>query len=268
MGRGALVVVVACALGCGGAPLVSGGRATSRSPDAGADAASLDAGTEDASDDGAALSEALDVFSSNLGVAICRRFVECCSSAEMLALTGTSDEAACAADLTGAAREAAQIELSFGGVAFDPEASERCVREVRASSCAAVFEGKSGALIPCHDVFPGIQRLGQSCDDDKMCVSHDCVQRACVEKPASPTCLATEAVDAVTNTCVALHVVGEACGDAGPCRAPLVCGGGGTCIVRPAEGETCTNDEQCVGACGFTADGATRACRPALCQGR
>jgi hypothetical protein len=281
MRRRALVVVVVCALGCGGAPLVNGGRATSRARDAGDDATGLDAGTDaagtdatsgdtsaDAGDEGAVLGEELDVFSSALGVAICHRFVECCSIADMQALTGTSDEAACAADLTVGARNAALIELSFGGVAFDPAASERCVHEVRASSCAAVFEGKSGALIPCHDVFPGIQRLGQRCDDDTMCVSHDCVLRACVERPASPTCLASETVDSVTNICVALRGPGEACGDARPCAAPLVCGGAGTCGVRPAEGEPCTSDDQCVGACGFTVDGVTRACRPALCQGR
>jgi hypothetical protein len=259
MGARILAVALACAAGCGGRSLVGAEDPPPRSPDGGGRAGDV----------AGALAAALEAFYSDLAVATCHRLVECCAAADMLALVGTSDESACAASLTSTARDEAQATLSFDGIGFDSKAAATCLSDVRADACVAVFEPKAAGLIPCHEVFPGTRAVGDACDEDWMCATGRCRRRLCENLPTPPACGAAEAVDPLTNMCVPQRAVGETCGHADPCTPPLVCGGGGTCIAILSDGEACTDDVQCPGACvSFDANAQARACRPILCQGR
>jgi hypothetical protein len=240
----ALVVSLVCAVACGGEPVVSAGPSPPRA-------------------------ESLDAFVSALGTSICRRFIECCAEDQLLTLVGTTDEGECVASLTVAAREQAALALSYDGIVYDAVAGGRCVQDVRALPCPALFEPKAAGIIPCHHVFPGTFPVGHDCGDDSVCSTGKCDEALCVPAPVPPTCGAAQALDDASNTCVPLRGGGEPCGPSAPCGARLACGSEGTCVALLSDGASCASEDQCAGACAPVDDtGLQRACLPGLCQGR
>lgn len=203
-------------------------------------------------------------FSDDFAAAQCQRTFECCSGADAVEVSGAANQDACVAASSPWGVQATQL-IAAGLVRFDDAAAKKCLADVK-GSCASVFTGARGWLIPCGDVLVGARPNGDVCDDDFVCVSHDCEGQRCVSRAGGtlPICATSDYPDRASLSCLPRPGKGEPCSvETQQCAATLFCQNS-ICVAQHPDGAACEFPVECTGTCSTTHNGV---CRPLYCQG-
>jgi hypothetical protein len=214
-------------------------------------------------------------FAAEYAQAVCQRIFGCCSAAErgMTLAFNYPDMAACLrVQEDGVLRTESGIEQ--GQWRFDPKDGQRCLAQLQAGTCGALFS-RRGSILGCRDVLRGWAPLGAACDNtDIICQSNWCQDDVCAPPPpckrpvdcgAGQFCNATG--DPATQICQPARARGEACGfnddecGTGRCRQRV-------CVDGMPDGQRCQFESDCTGFCDNVLTNTPEgSCRPALCQG-
>jgi hypothetical protein len=225
----------------------------------------------------------LAVWPAAQAAILCQRIATCCDSSEKAKYYYVND-AQCRqmqADLhMGVNNLVAQ-----GLVVYDANAARRCLDEMKAISCADLFNDDVDMLAPlapsCSQVATGTLRLGESCDVYPMfCASGNCVleTRTCGPALGCPaSCAAAQYCDEAAGGCVPLKADGSACDSDAQCTSPsvcrmLVCGAALPDGAACSENAGCTSGHCLVNGCGQpfpngAACAADRDCSSGACVG-
>ena len=172
-----------------------------------------------------------------------------------------------------------QAEAANPRKRFQRNAYDTCLSLIQSTSCMGGFMNIPEAINDaCGAVFSGQQGDGSVCAQDDECAGYLDDDSFC-ELPSEgtcgtcrprleegATCERTESCesgyecDFLTSTCTAIPGAGEACSFS--CAPGYECGGEGTCVTPPSEGDDCTPSlDTCGGLfAGLVCDDATSRC--------
>jgi hypothetical protein len=171
---------------------------------------------------------ALEAVGGPVAIAECGRIFDCCTTEEQAALLfpGLDTEPECRglfASFLGLALVGIHDDAAEGRVSVDAAKLAACVDAYEAIGCA---EYAKGAKFECPDAIKGLVAEGQTCTENRQCVSTYCY------KPGAQS----------MGSCAALPGAGAAC--TGTCAEGLYCETG-TCTTKKSVGAACTASGEC-----------------------
>ncbi len=154
--------------------------------------------------------------------------------------------------------------VAHGWADFNADKAAACLDALQQLGCAAQSDiTRLLNSAPCSEVYTPKQALGDDCNRDDVCISHNCHRdsayctgvclaaqgtagsgESCDSTPCESTLVCVPLADGTTRDCLDLHSrqEGDTCAPNGSCADGLVCGLANKCIRPPnyvGEGSTC-----------------------------
>jgi hypothetical protein len=155
-------------------------------------------------------------------------------------------------------------------LSYNAQAAGDCLQLARSTTTCDMSDSMSDTLSPCDVVYSGSKALGEACESSAECASRTDGEVDC--DGLDNVCAVTRrgaAGDPCTSSCEAYGEGGYICSSvANPDLDPhesvqcfreegLTCGPDLTCEALRANGESCTNDDQCTTGHWCASDGTT-----------
>jgi hypothetical protein len=211
---------------------------------------------------------------------VCAKIAGCCDGVERMKFLYVHD-AQCRAMQADIRSGVNNLIAQGWPVAYDGKAARRCLDEMKATPCAAVFNHPEVNVVApsCDQVAPGTGKLGAPCGGfDMFCESANCVLESSTCGPprgCSIACDAGQYCDEGAGRCMPVKADGAHCSFNLECGPPSVCRMD-ACGAPLADGASCSANTDCAtgtcvwgicgpllpngGSCSFDEDCASGAC--------
>jgi hypothetical protein len=211
---------------------------------------------------------------------VCAKIAGCCDGVERMKFFYVND-AQCRAMQADIRSGVNNLIAQGQPVAYNGKAARRCLDEMKATSCVALFNHPEVNVSwpSCDEVAPGTGKLGAPCGGfDMFCESANCLLESSTCGPprgCSPSCDGGQYCDEGAGRCVPVKMDGEFCSLNPECAPPSVCIDH-ACAAPLGDGAYCFADTDCAagtcvrgicgpllpngGACSFDRDCASGAC--------
>jgi uncharacterized protein (TIGR03382 family) len=180
----------------------------------------------------------IDEMPARTAKAICGRYYECCTAAELMGNADFGpDRAACetnvANSFNGAKTVTPQSE-SKGRIAYRGDRLLECLDAYQKLTCEQLKSNATSKIPACDAVFEAKTGVDAGCGQDRDCIGGTCVGEGI----------------GVDGVCVANATAGQACSSSGAaCASGLYCNNG-TCAATKADGQSCSLNLECTtGGC-------------------